>query len=136
MRPSAKAEYACLAMLELARRGVDSSPVRIREIAEPHGIPEGFLVQILLQLKGAGLVHSVRGATGGYLLARSAADVTLLEVLRLIEGPAPESPEPTRPVQRLLHDVWREAGEAQEAVLASTTLADLLERSAAHEWVI
>ena len=70
MRISAKAEYACVAMLELAANCADAQPVRIKAIADAQGIPPRFLVQILLQLKTAGLVASVRGAQGGYQLAR------------------------------------------------------------------
>ena len=70
MKISAKAEYACLALLALAQHGPDAPPLRIREISESHAIPERYLVQILLQLKGAGLVVSTRGASGGYRLAR------------------------------------------------------------------
>ena len=70
MRISAKAEYACVAMLELAANYAEPQPVRIKTIAEAQGIPPYFLVQILLQLKTAGLVVSVRGASGGYQLAR------------------------------------------------------------------
>ena len=61
---SAKTEYACIAVLELAARHGQPEPVRIRQIAEAHGIPSRFLVQILLQLKSAGLVQSTRGAAG------------------------------------------------------------------------
>ncbi len=60
MRISAKAEYACIAMIELATSHGEPQPVRIKAIADNHGIPQRFLVQILLQLKGAGLVVSVR----------------------------------------------------------------------------
>ena len=70
MRISAKTEYACIAMLELASQYGSGEPVRIRRIAERHDVPSRFLVQILLQLKGAGLVASDRGAAGGYLLIR------------------------------------------------------------------
>ena len=66
MKVSAKTEYACIAMLELAAQYGSNEPVRIRKIAERHDVPPRFLVQILLQLKGAGLVSSVRGAAGGY----------------------------------------------------------------------
>ena len=66
---SARTEYACIAMLDLARHSEQPRPVRIRDIAERHGIPSRFLVQILLQLKAAGLVQSIRGAGGGYRLA-------------------------------------------------------------------
>ena len=87
MKISAKAEYACLAVLALARQNPDDPPVRIREISEAHGIPERYLVQILLQLKGAGLVTSTRGASGGYRLARPASAISLGQVLNAIEGP-------------------------------------------------
>ena len=86
MRISAKAEYACLALLALAQR-TDRPPLRIREISRSHGIPERYLVQILLQLKGAGLVASTRGAAGGYRLARPPSEISLAEVLVAIDGP-------------------------------------------------
>src|SRR5262249_22120211 len=79
MKISAKAEYACLAVLALARQGPDAPPLRIREISGSYEIPERYLVQILLQLKGAGLVVSTRGAAGGYRLARDAATISLSE---------------------------------------------------------
>ena len=66
MKVSAKTDYACLAMLELAAHYGSKEPLRIRTIADEHGIPSRFLVQILLQLKGAGFVASTRGAAGGY----------------------------------------------------------------------
>ena len=82
MRISAKAEYACLAVIALAQRRVENRPVPIREIAEAQGIPETFLTQILLKLKGAGLVLSTRGSAGGYRLARSPEEISLLDVLK------------------------------------------------------
>ena len=87
MKISAKAEYACLAVLALARQGPESSPLHIHEISEAFGIPERYLVQILLQLKGAGLVSSTRGVAGGYRLARAATDISLSEVLVAVDGP-------------------------------------------------
>ena len=78
---SAKTEYACLAILELASSYGTGEPVRIRTIADTHGIPSRFLVQILLQLKGAGLVSSTRGAAGGYRLAKAPNRITLAEVM-------------------------------------------------------
>src|SRR5439155_18998657 len=68
---SAKTEYACIAMLELAAQYGDTQPLRLKSIADAHEIPERFLVQIMLQLKVAGLVVSTRGAAGGYVLAKS-----------------------------------------------------------------
>ena len=81
MTISAKVEYACVAILELAARYDSDEPVRIRDIADAHGIPSRFLVQILLQLKGAGLVQSTRGATGGYALAKPPEAISLADVM-------------------------------------------------------
>ena len=86
VRISAKAEYACLAVIALAQRRPENRPVPIREIAEAQGIPETFLTQILLKLKGAGLVLSTRGSAGGYRLARSPEEISLLDVLRVVDG--------------------------------------------------
>ena len=86
MNVSAKTEYACIAVLELAAQHEAGEPVRIRDIAERHGIPSRFLVQILLQLKSAGLVSSVRGATGGYRLAKEPGEITLCEVMSVVDG--------------------------------------------------
>src|SRR5262249_54612008 len=98
MRISAKAEYACVAMLELAAKHGEGQPLRVGDIAAPHGIPQRFLVQILLQLKTAGLVASLRGAAGGYQLARSPEKISLADVINVIDR-APEgrpaAPHPT-----------------------------------------
>src|SRR5262245_33053795 len=92
MRISAKAEYACVAMLELAlnyrARDTVPRPVRIKAIADAQGIPQRFLVQILLQLKTAGLVASVRGAAGGYQLARPPGAISLVEIIGAIDDRA------------------------------------------------
>ena len=79
MKLSAKAEYACVAMLELAARSNRGLPVSIKAISEQYGISSGFLMQIFLQLKGAGLVSSVRGASGGYQLLRPALEARLAD---------------------------------------------------------
>src|SRR4051812_41992823 len=85
MRISAKAEYACVAMLELAANYNEPQPVRIKAIADAQGIPQRFLVQILLNLKTAGLVASVRGAAGGYQLARAPEAISLAAVINAID---------------------------------------------------
>ena len=136
MKISAKAEYACLAVLALARHRPDEPPMRIREIAEAHGIPERYLVQILLQLKGAGLVTSTRGAAGGYRLARPAATISLGEVLTAIDGP-PEPPrEPQEPAAQALAVVWEHHRAAERAVFDRTSVAELAERISPREWII
>jgi Rrf2 family transcriptional regulator, cysteine metabolism repressor len=133
---SAKSEYACLAMLALARLGPEDPPARIREISQGDAIPERYLVQILLQLKGAGLVASTRGAAGGYRLARPASTITLGEVLTAIEGPDLPTREAHRPAARALAAVWQHVRDAERAVLDQTSIAHLAEITAPHEWVI
>ena len=136
MKISAKAEYACLAILALARPGGDTVPIRIREIAESHAIPERYLVQILLQLKGAGLVHSTRGAAGGYRLARPANQISLGEVLAAIDGPGDPPRECDKPAARVLAAVWENIRLAERAVLDQTSIADLSQRTSPLEWTI
>jgi Rrf2 family protein len=136
MKISAKAEYACLAVLALARRTPDDPPVRIREISATHGIPERYLVQILLQLKGAGLVVSTRGAAGGYRLARPASSISLGEVLTAIDGPENPIRVPQKPAAQVLAAVWEHVRAAERAVLDQTSIAQLAERTSPREWVI
>ena len=136
MKISAKAEYACLAVLALARHRPDEPPIRIRQIAESNSIPERYLVQILLQLKGAGLVHSTRGAAGGYRLARPASRISLGEVLAAIDGPGEPPRESSEPAARVLAAVWEHIRAAEKAVLDRTSIAELSQRTAPHEWII
>ncbi len=134
MRISAKTEYACIAMLELASQYGSGEPVRIRWIAERHGIPPRFLVQILLQLKGAGLVNSVRGAAGGYQLAKSPAEISLGQVMEVIDGSFEEGAKATSAsldsaAVRVLSQAWSDVAAMQRKMLDERTLADLLEQS-------
>ena len=132
MRVSAKAEYACIAMLELAANFGEPQPVRIKAIADAHGIPLRFLVQILLQLKTAGLVASVRGAAGGYQLARRPADVTLADIIGALDAEPsgrPASAGPDSPAWQAMHWVWREIQSEEQRILERLTLADLVRRT-------
>jgi Rrf2 family cysteine metabolism transcriptional repressor len=153
---SAKAEYACVAMLELAARFADPRPVRLADIAEKHGISDRFLVQILLDLKRAGLVDSTRGAAGGYALARPPEDISLADIIDVVDPPerpgrkknfAARKKEPARlprkkvelqmtPYVINVRATWDRVLEAQHAVLEQTTLANLLARSEGLQYVI
>lgn len=137
MRLSAKTEYAAIAVLELARNWGSDEPVRIRSIAAAHGVPSRFLVQILLQLKGAGVVTSTRGAAGGYQLARAPEEITLEDVYRVIEGPeelvtavTADLAGKSKSVSVLL-DAWRGVAAAETGALRELTFAALVERSRA-----
>lgn len=130
MKHSAKTEYAAIAMLELARCWGSGEPVRIRDIVARHGVPARFLVQILLQLKAAGLVTSTRGAAGGYQLALPPAEVSLEDIVRIFE---PDEPAGTSGKQSrgkaVLRQAWAEAAEAEVTALRSLTFAELLDRA-------
>jgi Rrf2 family protein len=132
MKVSAKAQYACFAMLQLASSYTERQPVRVKAIADAHGIPPRFLVQILLQLKGAGLVASVRGASGGYQLARPPDEIALAEVVNTIDR-TPESPTlvdvPSSPLMQAVRGVWHEIHAAEQRLLGEVTLADLVRRA-------
>ena len=134
MKISAKTEYACIAMLELAARYGSDEPIRIRKIAERHGVPPRFLVQILLQLKGAGLVASIRGAAGGYRLIKKPSEVSLGQVMEIIDGRSKGgrgkvcSGSPDSPAVKVLLQAWQEVDAVQRDMLQKMSLAGLLER--------
>lgn len=119
---TSKSPYAVRALSELARRGGDQ-PVPIGEIARAREIPAQFLEGLFATLRRAGILQSHRGVKGGYLFAREPAEVTVLEVVELLEGDL-GAEAPTHGA------VWVEAAEAVKAVLARTTIADIAEREA------
>ncbi len=133
MKISAKTEYACIALLELAARYDSKEPVRIRKIAERHHVPARFLVQILLQLKGAGIVESVRGAAGGYRLLVPPDNLSLGRVMDVTEGNKDDQEEmvsgasPDSPVVKALIDAWRRVYQKEREMLRSISFAQLLE---------
>jgi Rrf2 family protein len=134
MKISAKTEYACIAMMELASQFGTGEPVRIRRIAERHDVPPRFLVQILLQLKGAGLVASIRGAAGGYQLVKSPEEVSLGQIMEVIEGSSDEngqtsSASPDSPAVKVLMKTWKNIAAVERQMLQNISLAELLERA-------
>jgi len=142
---SAKAEYACLAMLELAARHGDPRPVRLADIADRHGIPQRFLVQILLQLKGGGLVASTRGASGGYQLARPPENISLADILGVVDRADPAAAGGNRPTGRkgevsnltgALRGVWDRILRSRQEVLEGTSLASLVDAAHGLQYVI
>ena len=146
---SARSEYACLAMLELAAQYGNPKPVPLTDIANKHGISSPrFLVQILIQLNKAGLVTSTRGAAGGYHIAKRPIDITLADVVAAVEGTEPAGTrtkprKPASPLALALDDVWdriRTAHDAflkaQAAVLKQTTLAQLVDSGQPLQYVI
>ena len=132
MRISAKVDYALRATIELA--AVAPEQLKGERLAAAQAIPHKFLENILADLRNGGLVASQRGADGGYRLARPAAEITVADVIRVVEGPI-ASVRGERPdaityegAAAPLRDVWIELRTAMRGVLEQTTLADLVER--------
>lgn len=132
MIPSQKAEYALLAVFDLASqpRGI---PVRIGDIARRQKIPQKFLELILSGLKHAGFVESRRGAEGGYMLARPPEKITVGEVLRHVEGSRARSRGRGHAGRTPFSELWRKVDEAVSGVLDETTFADLAKSWAARQ---
>jgi Rrf2 family protein len=128
MRISAKAEYACLAVVELAKSGTNGNPKRLREIAGAQGIPGPYLFQILLRLKTAGLVQSARGSVGGYRLARSPSEISVGEVIAAIDGWGGPLPKGDSLAARKLAELLIRVTSAEEAILRSATIAQLADK--------
>lgn len=129
MRMTAKADYALRAGAELAAAA--AGPVKGGRLATAQGIPVKFLERILTDLRRAGIVRSLRGAEGGYWLARDAAAVTLADVIRAVDGPLAEirggRPEDTtyQGAATTLQDVWIALRASERAILEAVTLADV-----------
>jgi len=137
---SHKSKYALKAMIVLARE-YGRGPVLISEIASREDIPRKFLELILLELRNRGLLHSKKGKGGGYFLARAAAEITVGEILRDIEGPLALIPCVSQTAYRRCEEcldeqtcgirmVMKDVRDATARILDSTTLADVLSRDA------
>jgi Rrf2 family protein len=134
MKISQKGLYALQAMTMLARR-YNQGAIRIRDIAYEEGLPEKFLELILVELRNARLVESVRGAKGGYRLRRPPSQIQLAEIIRLIDGAlAPfgdaaqlRSLIETDSEHRPLYQVFLDVRDAAARILENTSLADLIE---------
>jgi len=124
-----KSRCAVLALAELARRG-STTPVPILDIAESRGIPLHFLEQLFAGLRRAGILQSQRGVKGGYSFRRPAADITVLEVVEVVDGRLTTADGATEPVATGSESVWAEARQALCAVLEAVTITDIVEREA------
>jgi Rrf2 family iron-sulfur cluster assembly transcriptional regulator len=136
VKVSTRGDYAARALLSLALHGSDQ-PTSVKEIAERTGLPQPYLEQILLAVKGAGLVRSKRGVGGGYVLARSPAEITLAQIVSAVDGPimVGDFGEPHQngacdhEGQCVLLAVWADVGEHMRQHLSSYTLDDIATRA-------
>jgi Rrf2 family protein len=137
VKVSTRGDYASRALLSLALHQEETGPTSVRDLAERTGLPQPYLEQILLALKGAGLVRSKRGVGGGYVLARSPEEITLGQIVSAVDGPISAGdfglPHTNGACdhegQCALLDVWSEVGQRMRSELDSYTLADMVERA-------
>lgn len=134
MRISSKGDYGLRALFDLAQH-YGEGLVQSEDIATRQGIPVNYLNQMLILLRRAGIIDSLRGPQGGHTLARPPAQITLLEVLTVLEGPLMPNDTtrddllPTQPEDReVMYEVWEELRTTVEKALQAITLEDLCQR--------
>jgi len=128
---STKSDYAARAVLSLARRFGRTQATPVDEIAAENGAPPNYLVQILIELKSGGIVRSIRGKSGGYVLARPPASITLADVLRCTHGALLDSPafrDDRCPVE--LRDAWMRLRRAVQQEAEAINFQQLAEAGA------
>jgi Rrf2 family protein len=138
MKFSSRAIYGMRAMLVLARAHGQGSTF-LKEIVERENLPGTYLEQLMVPLRKAGIVQAVRGAKGGYTLARNPTEITVLSILEALEGPLNLSDCPGgasccgKPDTCVLQEIWAEGSRALAAIYQGVSLAALLERQRAKE---
>lgn len=145
MKFSAKGEYAVMAILELSLNN-GHGPVQVKAISRKQAIPLRFLEQVMSTLKRAGLVESIRGAQGGYLLAKPSTEISLGDVLEAIDGPITpmdcvsskdrycfQQKDPIGIEHGMIKELWAEVNSSLEGILKSINFKELCERKRKKE---
>jgi len=132
MKVGSKGYYGLLALADLAQNSKGRQLAQVKEIARRQRIPEEYLGQIMVLLKRANLVHGARGPGGGYRLARPAENISVAEVLKVLEGPlmgidvkSTRDRLPITPPARRIIDAWTQAVATAEQILEDLSVADL-----------
>ncbi|MFH1784567.1 MAG: Rrf2 family transcriptional regulator [bacterium] len=136
MRISARCDYGCRALLGLSLHWPSKKPLQIHTISERHNIPIKYLVQIMIQLKRVGLVDSVRGKRGGYILTRSPDEISLGEVVREIGGALLPLAPTVAKKDSVFATIWEETERSIADVLDKVTFGDIASRAKAKEGTI
>ncbi|HQE83560.1 MAG TPA: Rrf2 family transcriptional regulator [Candidatus Hydrogenedentes bacterium] len=127
MNISSRCEYACRAIIELALNANSEQPVTALAIANKRNIPGKYLVHILIQLKRAGIVRSVRGAQGGYILCRPPGNISLLDIIEAIEGPIIDLQPIEGHADKDVAPIWKDVACEVSKVLKSYRVQDIID---------
>ena len=142
MKISAKDEYACSAVLELALNYDTEAPVRVQDIAQRQGIPTKFLFQIMQILKRVNIVRSKRGTEGGYVLNRHPSQITVGDVIRSMSGPFVQlsclengnlGDDCGKPTTCHFRPIWTEVDRAIGSILNNITFEELVRRTRVNQ---
>ena len=137
MKLSVKVDYACRVLAQLARTYGSGELAHIEELARVEVVPANYLVQILSELRNGGLILSRRGKQGGYALARAPEEVTLYDIVKLIEGDVLELPGSGEGQSgRRVDTVWNDVREALEAKCRACTLDRMIAKPAGEMYYI
>ena len=138
MKISTKIRYGARAMLELASR-YGEGPIELKEIAKKENISLKYLEQVIIPLRMAGLVKSVRGSKGGYSLAKQPSEICLDDLVEVLDGPINlieclKNPKACQKVSSCVtRDIWKEVSEAIHKIFYSITLEDMVNRKREKE---
>ena len=124
MKISTKGRYGLMLLVDLAANEAVGRPVSLKAVAERHGLSDHYLEQLITPLRNAGLVRSIRGARGGYVLGEPKSEITVHKVLRTLEGPLALV---DGDVDDGFQDFWRQLEGDIVAVMEAVTLQDLVE---------
>ena len=125
MKLTIKGQYAIQAMIDIAVHSTKSKePISLREIAKNQNIPLPFLEQIGINLRKAGLVKSIRGSSGGYILCKDKKIISLADIMQAVEGPINVTPNTNREFE-VTHKLWQKLNQGILTILKSITLEDL-----------
>ncbi|HEY5910332.1 MAG TPA: Rrf2 family transcriptional regulator [Verrucomicrobiae bacterium] len=134
MKLSVKSDYAARAVLGLAKHYAIGGALRVDDLAAQQQLPSNYLVQILIELKAQGIVRSLRGKDGGYMLARPPAEITLADLLRAVHGTIFDTPALSdRDCPAELRRAWQKLRDALDTTAAAITFQQLLEEGAEKE---
>ncbi|PWI57471.1 RrF2 family transcriptional regulator [Sulfoacidibacillus thermotolerans] len=124
MKISTKGRYGLMLMIDLALHASSGTPIALKSIAERQGLSDHYLEQLIAALRNAGLVRSIRGAYGGYMLGRSPAEITVADIILTLEGPLSLVDDE---IDDGLAQLWRRMEDSLLSVMNVMTLQDLVE---------